>query len=187
MDIELETQRYERLYREVVADISNLDLRVEDIRDAVDVAQELMPAYAHRPYGLMRTVSQSLERNDKVDLKSIKWLVTSDRQHSFGSEKKKAFDEQTQRQPQRKMLRYEKALIEAAVTGYEANPRIAVEIVDTFIQDIRRTEPAYSVDIIKMPFDVDSTSRMVGQGLEQSVRDTEAKFSFVLIREEELP
>jgi hypothetical protein len=187
LDVQLETQRYERLYREVVADISHLNLRVEDIRDAVDVAQELMPAHGHRPYDLMRTVSQSLERNDKVDLKSMKWLVTTDPQHTFG-EKKKVLDDQTRRQLQsgRKTLRYEKALIEAAVTAYEANPRIAVEIVDTFIQDIRKTDPAYSVDIIKMPFDVDSASRMVGQGLEQSVRDTEARFSFVLVREDEI-
>lgn len=184
LDIQLETQRYERLYRQVVADISHLDLKVEDIRDAVDVAQQLMPSYAHRPYGLMQTVSRSLERNEKVDLKSIKWLVTADPQHSFGERKKAA--EQPTRQAGRKLLRYEKALIEASVTGYEANPRIAVEIVDTFIQDVRKIDPAYTVDIIKMPFDVDPASRMIGQGLEQSVRDAEAGFSFVLIREEEL-
>ncbi len=184
-DIQLETKRYERLYEEVVADISHLDLKVEDIRDAVILAQELMPAYAHRPYTLMRTVSQSLERNEKVELKSIKWLITSDQQHSFG-EKKKPLDEQTRRlvQSGRKVLRYEKALIEAAVTGYEANPRIAVEIVDSFIHDVRKTDSAYSVDIIKMPFDVDPASRMVGQGLEQSIRDNEARFSFVMVKEE---
>lgn len=189
LDIRLETQRYERLYREVIADISHLDLSVEDIRDAVDVAQQLMPAYEHRPYGLMRTVSQSLERNDKVSLKSMKWLVTTDPKHSFGGEKREAANEQAQRRTQqagRKPLLYEKALIEAAVTGYEANPRIAVEIVDKFIRDVRKTDPAYSVDIIKMPFDVDPASRMIGQGLEQTVRDTEAKFSFVVVKEEEL-
>jgi hypothetical protein len=144
-----------------------------------------MPAYEQRPYTLMRTVSQSLERNEKIDLKSIKWLITTDLQHSFG-EKKKPLDEQTRRlvQSGRKVVRYEKALIEAAVTGYEANPRIAVEIVDSFIHDVRKTDPAYSVDIIKMPFDVDSASRMVGQGLEQSIRDNEARFSFVLVKEE---
>ncbi|HEX5057184.1 MAG TPA: hypothetical protein VFX02_11895 [Gammaproteobacteria bacterium] len=181
LDIQLETQRYERLYREVVADISDLDLSVEDIRDAVDVAQQLMPAYEHRPYSLMRTVSQSLERNEKVSLKSIKWLVTDDPKHSFGEKHR------PQDAPAKRGLpppRYEKALIEAVVSDYEANPRIAVEIVDTFIRDMRKTDPAYTVDIIKMPFDVDSASRMIGQGLERSVRDTEAGFSFVVVKEE---
>jgi hypothetical protein len=187
-DIQLETQRYERLYREVIADISNLDLSVEDIRDAVDAAQQLIPARQHRPYGLMRTVSQSLERNDKISLKTMKWLVTSDPKHSFG-EKRAAANEQPLRRTQAALSTplYEKALIEAAVTGYEANPRIAVEIVDRFIRDVRKTDPAYSVDVIKMPFDVDPASRMVGRGLEESVRDPEAGFSFVIVREEQAP
>jgi hypothetical protein len=37
-----------------------------------------------------------------------------------------------------------------------------------------------------MPFDVDPASRMIGQGLEESVRDTEAGFSFVMVREKGL-
>ncbi|HEY3487944.1 MAG TPA: hypothetical protein VGL10_07750 [Gammaproteobacteria bacterium] len=185
--LRLETQQYERLYHEVVADISDLDLKVEDIRDAVDVAEELMPAYQQTPYGVMHTLSYSLERNTRVDLKDIKWVVTNDPNHTFG-EKKKQVDERTSRliQSGRKVMRYEKALIEAAVSEYQQNPRIAVEIVDAFIGDLRKANTENSVDVIKMPFDVDPASRTVGQGLEQSIRDNEAKFTFVMVKEEEV-
>jgi hypothetical protein len=183
-----ESEKYESFYEEVISDIGNMDLDVGDIRDAVTVAEKLESYYRATPLEYMQRISKSLQQNPQVEIKTIEWMQTGDNSRTFG-EPKKPGDRRAGRQhgQENKIYRYEKALVEANITDYNNNPRIAVESVNRFIRDLRRNHPDGTVEVIKMPFDVDPSSRMVGQGSGVPGRqgNDKATFVFVLLREHE--
>lgn len=187
--LEAESRKFEALYQEVVDDIAKLDLDVGDIRDAVTAAETLEKYYRATPVEYMQRISKSLQQNSNVEIKTIEWLQTRDGGHTFGETKRPA-DKGTLRaaQPGKKSIRHEKALVEANVIDYGDNPRIAVENVNSFISELRKHHPDGTIDVIKMPFDVDPSSRMVGQGSGVPGRESneKASFVFVITREVEL-
>jgi hypothetical protein len=183
-----ENRKYESLYKEAVSDIGEVDLDVSDIRDAVTVAEKLEKYYQATPIEYMKRISKSLEQNPGVEIKTIEWLQTGDSNHTFGEVQKASDRRSNLRMQNRKPLRYEKALVEANITDYNDNPRIAVESVNRFIKDLRRNLPDGTVEVIKMPFDVDPSSRIVSHGAGAPGRQSndKATFTFVLMREREI-
>lgn len=183
-----EGRKYESLYEEVVSDIGRTDLDVGDIRDAVTAVEKLEKYYRATPMEYMRRISESLQENPRVEIKTIEWMQTGDAGATFGEMKRAGDKRNVQRGQEKKVFRYEKALVEANVTDYNNNPRIAVESVHRFIRDLRRNHPDGTVEVIKMPFDVDPASRMVGQGSGVPGREgnDKATFTFVLVRENEV-
>jgi hypothetical protein len=186
-DFLVETKLYERRYQESLRDISSLNLDIEKVRDAVTITEELAADIGRTPYKFMQILSSTLEQHAKVEIKTLKWLVTDDPQHSFG-EKKKELDRRTLRllQTGQQRIIYEKAMVEAVVTEYEENPRIAVERMYGFIESLRKSGLVDAVEIMKMPFDIDPASRIVGQGIDSSMQKSEARFVFVMIKQEEV-
>lgn len=183
-----ESGKYEALYKEVVSDIDKMDMDVSDIRDVVTAAEKLEKNYRSTPAEYMRRISESLQQNARVEIKAIEWMQTGDRSHTFGETKKPNDRRNNLRGQGRKVFRYEKALVEANVTDYNDNPRIAVESVNQFIRDLRRHHPDGTVEVIKMPFDVDPSSRMVGHGSGAPGRQSndKATFTFIMMRESEI-
>lgn len=183
-----ENRKYEALYKEVVSDIGEMDLDVSDIRDAVTVADKLEKYYQGTPVEYIQRISRTLRQNPKVEIKAIEWVQTGDNGHTFGETKKTIDRRNNQHVQNKKAMRYEKALVEANITDYNDNPRIAVESVNQFIKGLRRNHPDGAVEVIKMPFDVDPSSRMVGHGAGAPGRQNsdKATFTFVLIRETEI-
>ena len=188
-EIMSETTQYERLYEEIVSDISRLNLNVNDVRDVVDAAEKIKEQYAATPIDYMQRISRSLNRHPRIQIDNIKWVSTEDSGHSFG-ETKKPLDRRMLRliQTGRKVLSYEKAIVEAYVTDFNDNPRIAIEEVNKFIATLGKYHKDGTIEVIKMPFDVDPASRTVGQGLNNSTNqqvERAANFVFVLIKESE--
>lgn len=179
-----DTAEYNRLYQEIIADISDLSLEVEDVRDAVDVTEQIKTRNDATPLIAMQKVSGVLATYPRIELKSIKWIATSESGHSYG-ETKQDLDAQLLRHIQRgtKALYYDKALIEASVTGFQGNPRFAIEEVQRFVAELQTRNQDTQVEIVKMPFDIDSSSRMVGRGISQneSGNSNTADFAFVLV------
>lgn len=183
-----ESGKYAALYKEVISDIGEMDLDVGDIRDAVTAAEKLERYYQATPMEYMQRISKSLQQNPRVEIENIEWVQTGDARHTFGETKKSNDKRTTRRMQGGKAFRYEKALVEAQVTDYNDNPRIAIESVNRFIKDVRRNHQDGTVEVIKMPFDVDPSSRMVGQGSGVPGRqgNDKATFTFVLARESEV-
>jgi hypothetical protein len=183
-----ETAKYQSLYEEIVADIAALNLNIGNVRDAVDAVNRIKQRSGAMPLEFMRIVSAGLGRHPRVEIKEFKWVSTDDSNHSFG-EDKPALDRRIQTMVQlgRTSFNYEKVLLTAVVTNYQNNPRIAVEEAQRFANDLRNMAKDLEIEIIKMPFDVDPASRMVGQSFGQSIngKSNDAEFSVVLIRKTE--
>jgi hypothetical protein len=183
-----ETVKYQSLYEEIVADIAALNLNIGNVRDAVDAVNGIKQRCGAMPLEFMRIVSTGLSRHPRVEIKEFKWVSTDDANHSFG-EDKPALDRRIQAMVQmgRTSFNYEKALLSAVVTNYQNNPRIAVEEAQRFVNDLRNTAKDLEIEIIKMPFDVDPASRMVGQSFGQGTngKGNDAEFSVVLVRKTE--
>ena len=183
-----ETTQYERQYEEIIGDISKLNLNVNDVRSVVDIAEDIQKQYGASPVNYLQRISKSLNRHPKIRIDNIKWVKTEDTGHSFG-ETKKSLDRRMLRliQMGRKSMSYEKALVEAYVTDFNDNPRIAIEEVNRFINTLEKYYQDGRIEVIKMPFDVDPSSRTVGEGLggSSTKRDRAANFAFVLVKETE--
>jgi hypothetical protein len=124
-----------------------------------------------------------------IEIKNVKWVQTNDSSHSFG-EKKTPVDARMQRlfQSGKKATHYQKALVEATVTDFKGNPRLAIEEVNRFIDALGKIHSDGTVEIIKLPFDVDPASRTVGVGLQESGgrKQPKADFAFVMLKETEI-
>ncbi|HEX7028771.1 MAG TPA: hypothetical protein VF268_16130, partial [Gammaproteobacteria bacterium] len=183
-----ESRKYVSLYEEVVSDIGKMDLDVGDIRDAVTAAEKLETFYRATPFEFMQRVSRSLQRNPNIEITNIDWMQSGEPNHSFVQTRTPGERSTGRRGRDTKVLRYETAQIEANITGYNNNPRIAVENVNRFLDELRRNHSDGRVEVLKMPFDVDPSSRMVGQGsgVPGSQANDKASFVFVLMREYEV-
>ena len=183
-----ETGKYQTLYEEIVADIAALNLKIDDVRNAVDVANKIREHSQALPDDYMKVISRALSMHPRVQLKEFEWIVTDDSNHTFG-EDKPTLDKRIQAMIRvgRTAVSYEKALVKAVITEYGGNPRIAVEEVQRFIMALKRSAKNIDVKIVKMPFDVDPSSRMIGQSKGQggSHEENDAEFSFVLVKQEE--
>lgn len=183
-----ETDKYQSLYEEIVADIAVLNLKIDDVRNAVDIANKLQKYTNKLPLDYIKIVSAGLARHPRLEIREFQWLNTDDSAHSFG-EDKPVLDRRMQAMIKmgRATFNYEKVLINAVVTNYQSNPRIAVEEVQRFINDLKNFAKDIEIKVIKMPFDVDPASRMVGQSQSQNTtrKNSDAEFTIVLVRQEE--
>jgi hypothetical protein len=173
----------------MVREICEVDLNVSEVGDARNHTGEDEDKYTATPDELIRAVSRTLGGQPDIRLKSIKWVQTHDTNHSFG-EATREVDRRTQYRMQagRLALLYRKGRIEATVENYDNNPRLAVETVERFIEQLRNQHEAYRVELIKTPFDIDPASRLVGRALGKGGgnRARSAEFAFVMSREIEL-
>ena len=180
-----ETARYERLYNDIINEFSALELQVSDVRTAVKLADALHAKYTASPLDSMRLLSQALSEHPRITITGLRWLHTDDINHTLG-ETKPSLDPRTERLVKmgRVNIYYEKALVKAKVVDYSDNPRIALEAVEQFVATLRRQNPEHRIDLIKLPFDIDPNSRLVGQGVNQSNRFREegAEFSLLIIK-----
>lgn len=182
-----EQNAYQQQYEEIVKDIAELDLNVEDVRGAVNLAEELQQRYNSSPLDFFVPISNTLSSHPDIDIRKMQWIQTNNRGHSFG-ESKEQLNPMMMRiiQAGRVAYIYRKGLIEATVVDYDENPRIALEKMNEFIDDLRSRQNEYKIEVVKMPFDIDPASRLVGQALAGSNRQQDAQFAFVMSKEIQL-
>lgn len=189
--LQQDTAKYNDLYHNVIAEISDSRLDVNDVRDTVDLVNEIREKYAQLPVELMQFLSQHLEQHPYINLQQLDWVSTYDEDHTLGEKKNTIVKDKrsrTLRQRKRQagqQMQYEKMLIKGHVDSFDGNPRIAVERVQAFVESLRKSGHLKTIEILKMPFDIASDSRFVGSGISsgQWSNAKEAEFSLILVKE----
>lgn len=182
------TTKYRHMYEEIVGDIAVLNLKIDNVRNAVDVADQLKQRINATPAEFMKLLSIGLSGHPRVELKKFDWISTDD-STAQNDDDAQSLDRQTQYliRAGRLAIDYERAAVNATVTNFQGNPRIAVEEAQRFVNDLRKTSNDVTVKITKMPFDVDPSSRMVGQSHTSggNPRNDDAEFSIILVKKRE--
>lgn len=185
--LQQDTARYNDLYHNVIAEISDSRLDVGDVRDTVDLVNDIQEKYAQLPFDMMQLLSQQLGKYPDINLQELKWASTYDEEHSFGESKALTVGNKRSRALKKRKRRvgqqtlYEKALIKGRVDDFDGNPRIAVERVQAFVESMKQSENIKTIEIIKMPFDIASDSSFTGRGINSGQWNNTKEAEFILI------
>ncbi|MBA3581433.1 MAG: hypothetical protein H0W44_03155 [Gammaproteobacteria bacterium] len=158
--IATETQAAEHAYQSMVNDVSDLKLDVNDVKNAVSAVNDLIKYKPLDPIKTFTDLSMVMTAWPDIQLKSIEWSSTTSANNAAENSQ-------------------EQLTVEAEITDFKNNPRIAIAKVQQFTQQLSDIKNVKRVQIIKMPFDIAPDTRFSSDG---NNRSASAQFSVLIFK-----
>ncbi len=157
----IQKKLYRRYYRERVGQAKAYQLAPDAVKSAVNVIN-LLEGYSRvTPLRSLSSLAEVLTRNDKIEVTRVNWLIHPQPEFDIGS-----YTVRPRSAIRRKSgddgLDYEIVEVAGKVVAYANNYRHAVEVFESFVEDIRETSQYSYVRVEKTPFDIDSKAGLAG-------------------------
>lgn len=180
-NLQRETERLKRLEQQTLSAIESVDIDVNDIRDIVNVAEEIENNFKFDPFTVINQIAPALQINPNIVIENISWLATYDHSNSIG-ESQEQLDQRLLRRLERQKILYQKAKMIAKISNFNNNPRLAVEQVINFRNQLAESGDFTKVEIIRMPFDLAPDTRFEYQSISElsGNRESDAMFEIVV-------
>lgn len=181
-NLQSQTAQLQRLEEQTLNAIESVDIKVDDIRDIVNIAEAIESQYKFDPFQLINNIAPSVTESTDISISNIQWLATYDHTNNIG-ETVVELDRRELRRLENSKILYQKALLQAKITDFNNNPRLAVERVLRFRNQLAENAAFTKVEIIRMPFDLAPDSRFEYQAISElsGNRESEATFEIVVV------
>ncbi len=178
-----ETTELQTKYQEATRQFPAAPTTAENLRRAVEVSQKI-GATTRTPEGTMELVSQALERNPAIVLKTFGWKYDST-----------AFDAGRDGNPSPTAAppvappptvpaggkRKESALVEGEVRPFLGDYRAAIESINRFAETLSQQPNVAEVKVVKLPLNISPSLTLSGNTTDSREQAGRAEFTIILV------
>lgn len=185
-NLQQETRRFQQLEKQTLSAISDVEVDVNDIRDVVELAEKIEANYKFDPFVIINEFAKVLNNNKNINIDKLDWVSTYDHSNNLG-ESREQLDKRLLKRLERKKIHYQKIKAIATIDNFDNNPRLAVEQVINFKNELSKNTKFTKVEIIKMPFDLAPDTRFQYQAISElsGNKDSSTTFEIILTIETE--
>ncbi len=172
-----ETARQETQYQEVTRQFPVAPTSAENLKRAVEIAQKI-GGTTRTPENMMNIVSQALELNPAIVLKTFGWKYdTTD--IAVGAEGPNPSSVNTSSPVA--AVRHQSGLIEGEVRPFRGDYRAAIETINRFVEALSQQPEVAAVKIIRLPLNINPDLSLSGSTQNSGDREQAGKAEFRLL------
>ena len=179
--INTEKGHYLVQYQDQVEQFDQFRTSPDLVKSAVNTLTHLEKEAQITPLSLMGHLAQLVNQHPEIVINKFHWLTSTDLQQKFQSGTEISFMRSaTKSTHTTDTIHYQITEITGQVTHMNNNYRLAVELFNKFINDLKQSPAFHNIIVTKTPFDINSETDISGGSSPSSGKTLNSKSTFTI-------
>jgi hypothetical protein len=152
-----QARKFEAMYREVTAQFPKAPATAREMREAVEVAENLR-SQLRTPQAMFAVIGGALERSPNILLSRVEWRISPPGTTATVVQGRGA----TAPPPGAGQGLQQTGIVTAEVTDYDGNYRTAVARIQDFVRRLAANDQVAEVNVLELPVNISSSTGLTG-------------------------